>query len=218
MRAAANASHPAPRDEVPRTGDVGRTGEVALLLAAALRRARARKHWSQATLAQAAGISCDHLNAIEMGRSGVTFDMFMKILAALKIQPGRFFLRSELSMLREGRRRGPRRLASTGVPPQGALPYATTLGSQLRIERELRRQITQAGVARDAGIPRSHLSRIEHGSARVSVVLILRVLKAMQIDPVKFFGHIRLHEGSGASAAAHGPAPRAGARGARASA
>lgn len=160
------------------------------LLAAALVAAREQRGCSQSALANIAGLDRSHLSDVEKGRAVLTFDLLMNVLEALKLEPRNFFLRPELSALRSAYRRGPPP-PTLGYQARVHQSYAQMLGDRMQYDRG--RRTTQARLARDAGIARSHISRIENAAARPSVVLILALLQAMEIDPAKFFDHIHLH-------------------------
>lgn len=166
--------------------------EVERRLASLLRTLRNEKKWTRDELARRADLNPDHVGAVERGDATLTFDVLLKFLQAFDLQPSAFFRRDELLVLREGSGPGPRP-RKRRFPEHAERPYTTTLGFALTYERELRKKHwSQEMLAATVGIPRARLSRIENGTARPSVVLVLQLAQAMKIDPVKLVFYIRV--------------------------
>jgi len=60
--------------------------------------------------------------------------------------------------------------------------YRVSVGEEIRARRKALR-MTQADLARKAGIPQSHVSRLEHGKHAPSYLTIERIAGALKVKP-----------------------------------
>ena len=87
------------------------------------------------------------------------------------------------------RKTGPIRL-TTGKPKATVLPAVETIPRGIVILRELR-GFTQTDLGNRCNLPRSYISRIEHGHNVPSVPVLERIALALGLDLPGFFVHAR---------------------------
>lgn len=164
-------------------------GSYVDMLAAAVRRERVAKGFTQEGLAALIGLNRSHMGSLDRGEHDVTFATVMSILEGLQAEPSVFF--RDIRLLRASNEF--RKPSGQRVQPQKsrAETYAAMLGEAVRFERR-RAGILQEELANESGFTRSYMSSIECGKGNPKFTLLMRMLEHLGVEPEDFFQHIHL--------------------------
>lgn len=132
-----------------------------IALGRTIREVRHERSIDAADLAAAAGIVPTHLDAIEAGRSDPSYDVLLALARGLGIQPGVL------------------------VDRAGNLDTSAACAAFARRLRELRveRGVSQAHLARRAGLHRTQISKLELGEREPRLGTLLRLAYGLDVPP-----------------------------------
>lgn len=135
--------------------------EELIALGRTIREIRHERSIDAGDLAAAAGIVPTHLDAIEAGRSEPPYDVLLALACGLGIQPGMLVHR-----------------ASNLDTSAACAAFAQRL-RELRIERG----VSQAHLARRAGLHRTQIGKLELGEREPRLGTLLRLAHGLDVPP-----------------------------------
>ncbi|WP_081757589.1 helix-turn-helix domain-containing protein [Alkalibacterium sp. AK22] len=147
-----------------------------------IKRLRKQKGWTQKELAERTQLQRTYISSIETGEKNITISTLEKILKAFNISFQSYFLLADKEKNNfEGE-------SYLYLEPFNLDDSTYWLGKKIKFYR-LNLNISQEELAYEAGIATSYASKIENGSANLTVNLLYSISSILNIHISKLFNH-----------------------------
>ncbi|MDM0037241.1 helix-turn-helix transcriptional regulator [Variovorax sp. J22P271] len=165
------------------------------MLGELVREAREHAKISQERFAAQVGLGRAYVGHVERGAKNVTLGSLMAILEGLETAPESFFRKLHLKP------RSAAEMVGASTPSRRRLPhlvvnetasYSEMFGAAVRYERQ-RLEYSQEDFANEVELTRTYVLSLEQGKQNPSFAVVMRILGGLQLEPSKFFRHVRLH-------------------------